>query len=151
MKQTIEKFYTSFVNLDAEGMVSCYHPDVEFQDPAFGQLKGESAKNMWRMLISSQKGKEFLVSYSNVSDNSANWEAHYTFSKTNRKVHNQISATFEFKDGLIIKHHDDFNLHKWAKQAMGFSGLLLGKTGFFKKKLQTTTNSLLKKFENKTS
>ncbi|MFT4771922.1 MAG: hypothetical protein ACI9D1_001957, partial [Cryomorphaceae bacterium] len=80
---------------------------------------------------------------------SAHWEAKYTFSKTGRKVHNSIDATFEFSDGKIIKHTDDFDLKKWAKQAMGLKGALLGGTGFFKKKLQEQTNGMLAKFESK--
>ena len=149
MKELINKFYTAFNELDAETMSSCYHDEVVFDDPAFGELKGESARNMWRMLCQSQKGKDFKVKHSEVTNNSANWEAFYTFSKTGRKVHNQIHANFEFKDGLIIRHSDNFDLHKWASQAMGLSGLLIGWSGFFKKKLQKQTNYLLHKFEQK--
>jgi hypothetical protein len=68
------------------------------------------------------------------------------FSKTGRKVHNKIDATFEFKDGLIIKHTDDFNLHNWAKQAMGIKGLMIGSTRYFSNKLKSTTNALLNKY-----
>ena len=149
MKELINKFYTAFNELDAETMSSCYHDEVVFDDPAFGELKGESARNMWRMLCQSQKGKDFKVKHSEVTNNSAYWEAFYTFSKTGRKVHNKIHANFEFKDGLIIRHSDNFDLHKWASQAMGLSGLLIGWSGFFKKKLQKQTNYLLHKFEQK--
>ncbi|MFT5972973.1 MAG: ketosteroid isomerase-like protein [Cryomorphaceae bacterium] len=149
----VTKFYEAFSRLDAEGIASCYHKDVVFEDPAFGILKGMHAGNMWRMLCQSQKGKDFIVEFSNVkaSDQagSAHWEAKYTFSKTGRKVHNSIDATFEFSDGKIIKHTDDFDLKKWAKQAMGLKGALLGGTGFFKKKLQEQTNGMLAKFESK--
>ncbi len=151
MKTTIETFYKAFNELDAETMASCYHDDIVFEDPAFGVLKGERAKNMWRMLCKSQQGKSFKVVSSNIMaethQGSAHWEAFYTFSKTGRKVHNTIEATFEFKDGKIIKHTDVFNLHKWSKQALGFKGLLLGGTNFFKTKLQAQTNAMLDKFE----
>ncbi len=150
MTELIEKFYSSFDTLDVEGMVSCYHPEVVFKDPAFGQLKGERATNMWRMLCSNQKGKEFKVTYSNVQSSggtgSANWEAHYLFSRTNRKVHNKIYARFKFKDGLIIEHVDDFDLYNWSKQALGTSGTIFGWTGFFRKKLQRQTSGLLDRF-----
>ena len=153
MPSTIETFYTAFKNQDAEAMVACYHKDIRFEDPAFGVLNGDRASNMWRMLISSQKGKDFNVSFSNITcDNNsgtAHWEAIYTFSQTGRKVHNTIDAQFELKDDKIIKHTDSFNLHTWAKQAMGFKGMLLGGTGFFKKKLQAQTNKLLDKYEGK--
>ena len=151
MEDVIQIFYTAFAELDSEKMATCYHKDIVFEDPAFGQLKGIHAGNMWRMLCESQKGKEFIVTSSSItadnSKGSAHWEAKYNFSKTGRKVHNKIDAEFEFKDGLIIKHTDLFNLHNWAKQALGFKGLLLGGTSFFKKKLNAQTKSLLEKFE----
>ncbi len=151
MQQLVETFYLAFKNLDAETMVSCYHDDIIFNDPAFGTLKGERAKNMWRMLCESQKGKNFIVDASDIvcSDDTgtAHWEAHYSFSKTGRKVHNIIEAKFEFKDGKIINHIDRFDLHKWAKQAIGFKGVLLGGTNFFKNKLQSQTHHFLTKFE----
>ena len=153
MKSIIENFYRAFDNLDAESMIDCYHKDIKFEDPAFGVLKGEKAKNMWRMLCHSQKGKNFKVKASNIVYNNmkgtADWEAYYTFSKTGRKVHNVISAEFEFKDGKIINHFDKFDLYKWSKQALGFKGLLLGWTTFFKKKLNAQTNKLLSEFEKK--
>lgn len=151
MDKIIKEFYTAFSNLDAENMVKYYHSEITFNDPAFEILKGDRAKNMWRMLCQSQKDKDFVVTFNNISVNEDNgyakWEAFYTFSQTGRKVHNKVSAEFEFKDNLIIKHTDSFNLYTWAKQAMGFKGLLLGNTSFFKTKLQQQTNLLLDKFE----
>ncbi|WP_179018976.1 nuclear transport factor 2 family protein [Winogradskyella forsetii] len=153
MEKLIEKFYASLNNCDDKSVLACYHDDVVFKDPAFGTLKGERAKAMWSMLCESQKGKDFKVEFSNVKANaetgSAHWEAFYTFSKTGRKVHNVINASFEFKDGLIIKHTDEFDLHKWAKQAMGIKGIFFGGMTFFKNKLQRQTNGLLDKFMNK--
>tara|TARA_R110000787_G_scaffold59922_13_gene135912 strand:- start:8107 stop:8568 length:462 start_codon:yes stop_codon:yes gene_type:complete len=153
MNSIIHNFYQAFDQLDAEIMVSYYHKNVVFEDPAFGVLKGEQANNMWRMLCLSQKKNQFNVVPSNITVNenngSAHWEVHYVFSKTGKKVHNKIDATFEFKDGKIIKHTDYFNLHNWAKQALGFKGYLIGGTSFFKRKLNAQTNRLLKKFENK--
>ncbi len=153
MQDIVEKFYSAFNHLDADTMCSCYHDDIIFEDPAFSVLKGDRAKAMWQMLCESQKGKNFKIEYSEVkadiSQGSAHWEAYYNFSKTGRKVHNKIDAQFTFKDGLIINHKDDFNLHKWAQQALGFKGLLFGGMGFFKTKLQKQTNDLLDKYIEK--
>ena len=105
------------------------------------------------MLCESQKGKDFKVVATvftgDEKKGSAHWEAFYTFSKTGRRVHNVIYANFEFKDGKIIKHTDEFDLYKWSRQTMGLKGILLGNTKFFKSKLNTQTNHLLSKFENK--
>jgi hypothetical protein len=57
---------------------------------------------------------------------SAHWEARYTFTATGRPVHNVIEASFDFAGGKIQRHVDTFDLHAWARQALGFKGLLLG-------------------------
>lgn len=149
----IESFYSCFQRLDGDGMAACYHPDIEFRDPAFGTLHGDRAKFMWKMLCDSQKGKSFVVTFSNISlkenRGSADWSADYIFSKTGRKVVNHISASFLLKDGLIYKHDDRFNLHKWSSQAFGITGFFIGWTPFFRKKLQRQTNRLLDKYIEK--
>jgi len=149
MQTIIQTFYEAFKNSDSEGMNACYHNDIEFCDPAFGTLKGKDAKAMWTMLC--KNGKDVKVEYSKLKANektgTAHWEAWYTFSQTGRKVHNIVDATFEFKDGKIIKHTDDFHLRNWAKQALGLKGFLLGGTSFFKKKLQEQTGHNLAEFQ----
>lgn len=149
MTELIEEFYSAFQAKDAERMVTCYHDDIVFRDPAFGTLKGERAKNMWRMLLKNDTG--LTLDFSDVEANEktgkAHWEANYIFGQTGRKVVNKIDATFEFKDGKISKHTDDFNLHAWAKQALGLKGSLFGGTTFFKNQLNAKTNHLLTKFE----
>lgn len=153
MNCPVKKFYEAFSQLDGDAMADCYHENVLFEDPAFGKLKGDRAKNMWRMLCESQRNKNFQLSYSNIiSDGlnaSADWEAKYVFSKTGRTVHNKIHATFKIDNHKIIWHLDDFNLNSWASQALGFKGWLFGGTGSFRKKLQSQTHSLLNKFEER--
>ncbi|MFB9080399.1 nuclear transport factor 2 family protein [Flavobacterium procerum] len=149
----IDKFYTAFANSDAKTMCECYHPKVHFIDPAFGLLKENQVCKMWEMLLSKSKGN-IKIEFSNVKADSetgsATWTAQYNFSKTNRNVTNKIVAEFVFKDGLIIKHTDYFDIWKWSKQAFGTTGYLLGWTGFFQKKVQKQALLSLKKFqENK--
>jgi limonene-1,2-epoxide hydrolase len=127
MENILTEFYTAFSKKDGDAMAACYHDEVVFEDPAFGKLYGKDAGDMWRMLC--KNGKDLEVSFYDITaDNAkglAKWEAKYTFSKTGRKVHNIGVGTFRFKDGKIIEHRDIFNLYTWAKQAMGFKGLLL--------------------------
>jgi ketosteroid isomerase-like protein len=150
-KHLIEAFYKAFQQRDAAGMAACYHEQIVFEDPAFGQLKGKDAGLMWQMLC--ENGKDLKLDFSGVTadqvSGKAHWEAWYTFSKTGKKVHNKIDAAFEFKEGKIIKHTDQFNLHRWATQALGWQGWLLGGTGFFKKKLQQQTMRTLEKYKLK--
>lgn len=150
--ELINQFYISFANKDIEGMLACYHPQIAFEDPAFGKLQGKRAGDMWRMLLSNDKAG-LKITFSDVQadekSGSANWTADYTFGQSGRRVHNVISARFEFKDKLIYRHQDHFNLHRWAKQALGMSGFVLGWTSFFKQKLQKKANRNLDYFIQK--
>lgn len=147
--QLIHKFYTAFQNGDAHTMSKCYHSDIQFQDPAFGILKKKEPSMMWKMLLEKAKGN-IKIAYSEVKANdiygTAKWVAEYSFSQTKRKVVNHISAEFEFKDGLIYKHKDHFNVWKWAQQALGWKGYLLGWTGYFQQKIQEKALYSLKKY-----
>ena len=146
---TIIKFYTAFANADAEKMCECYHPNLQFRDPAFGLLKGNEVCQMWKMLIERSNGN-LKIDFSQIETNerlgSARWIATYNFSKTKRKVVNTITAKFHFQEGLIINHIDDFDIWKWSKQALGIKGLLLGWTGFMQKKIQEQARMSLKKY-----
>jgi SnoaL-like domain len=145
-EELITKFYTAFVNENANEMAKCYHQDIRFQDPAFGILKETKVASMWKMLLERANGNikiEFSNVIANQNTGQAKWIATYIFSQTNRKVVNKIDATFEFKDGLIIKHTDHFNLYKWSKQALGFKGFLLGWTNFMKNKIQKSAQKSL--------
>ena len=55
----------------------------------------------------------------------AHWIATYTFS-TGRPVVNDIHARFRFRDGLIVDHQDSFSFWRWARQALGPPGMILG-------------------------
>lgn len=152
MKELIHTFYTAFANGDWQTMAGCYHEEVEFNDPVFAGLKGKEAGAMWRMLIERGKGN-ISISFTNVvadeKTGSAEWVARYLFSATGRNVINRIHAEFEFKDGKISKHTDQFNLHKWAGQAMGLKGKLFGGLPFFRKKLQKAARLGLDRFLSK--
>ncbi|HEX8244243.1 MAG TPA: hypothetical protein VF541_12120, partial [Longimicrobium sp.] len=41
---------------------------------------------------------------------------------------NRVDAAFAFRDGLIVRHDDRFPFWRWARQALGPAGLLLGWT-----------------------
>jgi ketosteroid isomerase-like protein len=128
--ELIERFYEAFQRHDAEAMGACYADDVVFSDPAFGELRGEEARDMWRMLV--QRAQEFSLTYDAVDANertgSARWVARYLFSQTGRSVVNRIQAQFVFRDGRIAEHRDTFDLWRWSRQALGLKGVLLGWT-----------------------
>ncbi len=150
-KQLIIDFYTAFMNKDAEKMAKCYTDDIVFNDPAFKNLKGEEAKDMWRMLLENAVNLKISFSDIEVTGNlgAASWEAIYPFSKTGNIVHNKIKAIFEFENGKIVRHTDDFDLWKWAGMALGMSGKIFGWTSFMQGKIKDTAQKKLDQYRSK--
>ncbi|MDP2242932.1 nuclear transport factor 2 family protein [Pseudomonas sp.] len=126
--ELITRFYQAFQQRDAETMAACYGEDVRFSDPVFEDLRGSEAADMWRMLTA--RAQNFSLTFSNVQaderQGSAQWVATYLFSQTGNTVVNRIDAHFIFRDGKIVEHHDHFGLWRWARQALGAKGVLLG-------------------------
>lgn len=139
----ISRFYTAFNAGDAETMAVRYADDATFEDPAFGELNAVEVRAMWRMLLgrATDLRAEFADVQADDVHGSAHWDAYYTFS--GHPVHNSINATFTFKDGLITSHVDDFDWPRWAGQALGVPGKLLGRTSFLHKKARATARAQL--------
>jgi len=64
-------------------------------------------------------------------------------------VVNHIKAGFALRDGLIVTHIDTFSFYKWARQALGISGWLLGWLPLLRKKVQATAMGKLNRFMSK--
>jgi ketosteroid isomerase-like protein len=126
----IERFYAAFGRRDGDAMAACYAPEATFSDPVFGELKGPEIGAMWKMLTGRAPDLKIeLVEHdASESEGSARWIAHYTFSQTGHPVVNDVRAKFRFADGKIVAHRDNFPFYKWARQALGTRGKLLGWT-----------------------
>ena len=146
----LTRFYTAFAAGDAEGMAACYHDRVVFEDPAFGRLTGQDAKDMWRMLLSAgQPEVEFEVLGNAVRADTVEWTAKYTFGPDQRPVVNRVTGRFTTSENRIIAHRDSFDLWAWSRQALGTPGYLLGWSDFMRRKIQATTGARLAAFTAK--
>lgn len=147
--ELITHFYTSLSKLDGAGMAACYAKEATFSDPVFTNLNGQEPGKMWRMLC--KRGKDMTVVFDGIeatdTSGKAHWVATYTFSGTGNKVVNDIQASFVFKDGKIVQHKDVFDLYKWARQALGLKGLLLGWTPFVQGAIRKTAAAGLAAFK----
>ena len=141
----VHRFYDAFARHDGDAMVACYHPEVEFSDDVFGNLTSAQAAGMWRMFC--ETGVDLRIEASDIRaddrNGSARWEAWYTFAATGRPVHNVIQARFDFSNGLIRRHKDSFNFARWASQALGLPGRLLGRTPFLRKAVRRRAHKTL--------
>lgn len=147
---TIARLYAALAALDGSAMQACYAPDAEFDDEAFSLRGAAQIGGMWRMLCEATRAEGmdvWRVEASQITPRSAHWEAHYRFLATGRLVHNSIDADFEIgADGLIRRQRDSFNFWRWSRQALGTPGLLLGWTGFLRRKVRLQATANLAKF-----
>jgi ketosteroid isomerase-like protein len=151
-EQVITRFYSAFQKLDYQTMNACYSEEIVFSDPVFGLLRGDEVRYMWEMLC--KNAKDFSLEFSNIQllDEeyaTCNWTATYTFSKTGRRVVNNIKAFMKLKDGKIIEHSDGFRLSTWIAQALGWKGVWFGWMGWMKRKVQRSARQNLVKFIEK--
>jgi ketosteroid isomerase-like protein len=123
----IRTLYDALDRHDGDAMAALYAPEGRFHDPAFGELTGEEAGDMWRMLTGRSKdlSVELAEHDADGDTGTAHWIATYTFS-TGRPVVNDIRARLRFRDGLITEHEDSFSFSRWARQALGPAGVVLG-------------------------
>ena len=149
---TIQRFYASFARLDGAAMQACYSSDAQFDDEVFSLHGPREIGGMWQMLTSATKSNPASLAHwklevSAITDRSAHWDAHYLFSATGRSVINRIDAEFEFDgQGLISRHRDRFDFWRWARQALGATGLLLGWTPFLRAKVRATAAANLRRY-----
>jgi len=148
-EQLISDFYRAFAQMDHQAMAACYHEDVIFSDPAFGELRSNRAAAMWQMLLSNED-TQLKVSADNIeadaNQGSADWTASYLYGPDQRQVVNHVHARFQLRDGTIIRHEDLLSLWRCSRQALGLTGLFLGWTPMLRNKVQKMTNSRLDKF-----
>ena len=135
-------------------MIDCYHSDVRFKDPAFGELNGDEVFSMWKMLLE-RGGDDLELSFSNVRETTlgacADWTAEYRFGPKKRKVVNKIHAEFQVMYGKIIVHHDHFDIWKWSAQALGIAGSIMGWAPFFQNQVRRKSNSTLSRYMTRQS
>jgi ketosteroid isomerase-like protein len=147
--ELLERFYAAFKARDGDAMAACYAPNARFSDPVFPDLRGSEPGAMWRMLTSGEDSDlrvELLEREADETTGSARWVAYYTFPETGRKVENRIKASFRFAGGLIVEHRDEFSFYRWARQALGPPGLLLGWTPLLRAAVRRRTRKMLADF-----
>lgn len=152
--QLLQRFYTAFSALDAAAMQACYAPDARFDDEAFSLQGAAQIGAMWRMLCEATKARgmdtwrlEFSGLQADAQSGRAHWEAHYRFGPAGRRVHNVIDGEFRFENGLIVAHRDRFDFWRWARQALGAPGWLLGWSPMLRRKVRATAAANLARFQ----
>ncbi len=145
MSDIVSTFYEAMKAKDFRTMADLYAINALFTDPVFPGLSGFEAGKMWEMLL--KNSQDFTLDYTVLESDKEHakvrWVARYTFSKTGRRVRNEVVSTFELMDGKILTQRDRFNFKRWARQALGFFPWLFSFTGVTQKKVQETAGRSL--------
>ena len=115
-ERLIQRFYRSFERRDVDGMVACYHTDVELSHPAISEVKSWRASAFWQMFCASARllGVELtdLCAYDAITE--AHWEARYA-ARSGRTIRQQMRATFRFRAGRIVRHDEHIEVADGAR------------------------------------
>jgi hypothetical protein len=108
---------------------------------------------MWAMLLT--RAEDFGIEVNILEDSPARarveWVAHYTFGATGRRVVNRIQTEMAIANGRIVRQVDQFSLWRWARQALGARGLLLGWTPMVQNRIRAQAAHSLREYARKSS
>jgi hypothetical protein len=98
----IGRFYAAFDRRDYRTMAGLYTVKARFSDPVFPELVGPRIGSMWRMLCARATDLRVECGPVRAEGDAAHveWQAWYTYSA--------------------------FDLYRWARQALGIKGMVLG-------------------------
>jgi ketosteroid isomerase-like protein len=139
----LTRFYEAFARRDGEAMAALYAPDATFEDPVF-RLTGSDIGKMWIGLARGAKdfSIQFTVAKAGAGTGVVEWTARYLFGGK-KPVVNVIVSEIEMKDGLIVRQKDVFDFPRWAAQALGLPGHLLGRTEWLRRSVSKSAAARL--------
>lgn len=148
-----EQFYDAFMVRDHYTMGLLYAENATFSDPVFPLLNALGARTMWKMLLSQADDLAIEVNILEDTPTRARvqWSAYYSFGATGRRVINRIQTDMAISNGRIVRHVDQFSLWRWARQALGLKGLLLGWSPMVRKRIQAQAARSLNEFARKST
>jgi hypothetical protein len=148
-----EQFYDAFMVRDHYTMGLLYAENATFSDPVFPLLNVHGARTMWAMLLSRAEdlGIEVNILEDGPSRARVQWVARYTFGATGRRLVNRISTEMAIANGRIVRQVDRFDLWRWARQALGVRGLLLGWTPMVQNEIRKQAAHSLREFARRTA
>jgi hypothetical protein len=133
-RAVLTAFYDALSRRDGGTMASLYAPNAFFDDEVFS-LSGDEIGKMWRNLMTRAKTLKISYKITQVKIDKGTVELTARYDYEGRPVVNEIRSEIELKDGKIIKQRDKFDFPRWAGQAFGWKGKLLGGFGFFRRKV----------------
>jgi hypothetical protein len=151
LSSQIETYFDAFSKGDYRTMRSLCDPKITFNDPVYTSLQGKSVFALHHFMAErricptitirsiSEKGNRVKVKWTN--------EYEYATYKTHISI--DVRSIFHFEHTSIISQTDQYNLWKWSKMALGFTGTYLGWTPMFRSTLRRSSQQSLATFIQK--
>src|SRR6185295_1111100 len=123
----IERLFAALNQHDPVAMAACYHDGkVTFHDIAFHFEEKSCIHDMWPMICEGESNIQVSVKAIDATDRAGEARIVDTYRfgrdtkkhKKGRRVVNEITSRFRFRDGLIEEHIDDCDPRVWAQQAL---------------------------------
>jgi hypothetical protein len=148
-----EQFFEAFLVRDHYTMGLLYAENATFSDPVFPLLNARGARMMWAMLLTRAEdlGIEVNVLEDSPTRARVEWTARYTFGATGRRVINRIQTEMAISNGRIVRQVDQFSLWRWARQALGAQGLILGWTPMVQNRIRKQAARSLGEFARRSA
>lgn len=154
----VRRMFESLNRLDAGAVRGCYHPNATFHDPVLSLIGQDQIAALWAMICASARSSGTLPSgqpagvrwgitlrtlSADETHGHADWDAYDRYAGAGRQTQTRIRSRFDFQDGLILRQCDDFQFWRWAHQALGWRGTLLGWTPMVRNSVRTQALSAL--------
>ncbi|KAF7289429.1 SnoaL-like domain-containing protein [Mycena chlorophos] len=117
-------FVTAYSNMDYPTLAALTTPDFTFQDAAYPNITGETARGMYRWFIHDKAKTKMIVTLHNVTASPtdpnvaiASFTDDYYFNGNH--VLNNITSTMTVSNGLLALEQDSYSFSAWAEQALG--------------------------------
>jgi len=132
-RAALTRFFEAFTQRDGETMARLYTPDATFEDPIF-RLRGAEIGTMWVGLMRRSRDWSLAYTIAQAKQRSGvvEWTARYRFGGK-MPVVNVVLSEIELENGLISRQVDQFDFRRWAAQALGTPGKLLGRFEWFRR------------------
>lgn len=128
----VRRFFERLAARDAPGAAACYHADIFYSDPLFPRLRGAAAGELWRMRLEALESLEIRLEEAQGDADGAHAVWSLLYAQGPRTVAVRVRSMFGFRDGRISRHDDHFSFWRWAAQAYGARGAMLGWFGPFR-------------------
>ncbi|MDQ2870776.1 MAG: nuclear transport factor 2 family protein [Acidobacteriota bacterium] len=132
-KAVLTAFFDALARRDGDAVAALYAPDARFEDEIF-RLDGADVPKMWRALLHGSKTLEvsYTIARAGSGSGTVEWTARYTYPGGGPVV-NVILSELDLAGGTIVRQRDRFDFPRWAAQALGRPGRLLGGFEWFRR------------------